>query len=151
MDAELAVQGNDFFLAGCDSYINQQKLPDGAYVEVNEAWTQLFGYQRVEALGRSSLELGIWVNPAEREMLARMLAAGEPVRNIDFTRALGKALNRPAFIPVPAAPLRWVAGDLARELLLGGQRVLPAAALRSGFSFAYPELTGALKAIFRRV
>jgi diguanylate cyclase (GGDEF)-like protein/PAS domain S-box-containing protein len=59
------------------------RLADGAYVEVNEAWTQLFGYQRVEALGRSSLELGIWVNPAEREMLAGMLAAGEPVRNIE--------------------------------------------------------------------
>lgn len=77
--------------------------------------------------------------------------APEPVRNIDFTRALGKALNRPAFIPVPAAPLRWVAGDLAKELLLGGQRVLPAAALNSGFSFAYPDLAGALKAIFRKV
>lgn len=77
--------------------------------------------------------------------------APEPVRNSDFTRALGKALNRPAVIPVPAAPLRWVAGDLARELLLGGQRVLPAAALRSGFSFAYPDLTGALKAIFRKI
>lgn len=77
--------------------------------------------------------------------------APEPVRNKDFTRALGQALNRPAFIPVPAAPLRWVAGDLAKELLLGGQRVLPAAALRSGFSFAYPDLAGALKAIFRKV
>lgn len=77
--------------------------------------------------------------------------APAPVRNSAFTRALGKALNRPAVIPVPAAPLRWVAGDLARELLLGGQRVLPAAALRSGFSFAYPDLDGALKAIFPKV
>lgn len=77
--------------------------------------------------------------------------APQPVRNRDFTRALGQALNRPAFIPVPAAPLRWVAGDLAKELLLAGQRVLPAAALRSGFSFAYPDLPGALKAIFRKV
>ncbi|MFN3516336.1 MAG: TIGR01777 family oxidoreductase [Novosphingobium sp.] len=77
--------------------------------------------------------------------------APEPVRNSDFTRALGGTLNRPAVIPVPAAPLRWVAGDLAKELLLGGQRVLPVAALRSGFSFVYPALPGALKAIFRKV
>ncbi len=77
--------------------------------------------------------------------------APDPVRNKDFTRALGQALNRPAFIPVPAAPLRWVAGDLAKELLLGGQRVLPTAALRSGFSFTYPDLATALKAIFRKV
>lgn len=76
--------------------------------------------------------------------------APEPVRNIDFSRALGKALGRPAVLPVPAAPLRWVAGDLAKELLLGGQRVVPAAALHSGFRFAYPDLQSALKAIFRK-
>lgn len=106
-----------------------------------------------------------WMSWIHRDDLVRLIAhaiatpglsgpvnatAPEPVRNSDFTRALGKALNRPAFIPVPAAPLRWVAGDLAKELLLGGQRVLPAAALRTGFSFAYPDLAGALKAIFRK-
>ena len=75
--------------------------------------------------------------------------APAPVRNRDFTRALGKALHRPALLPVPALPLEWVLGDFAKELLLGGQRVLPEAAQNSGFSFRYPQLDAALKAIFK--
>ncbi len=75
--------------------------------------------------------------------------APAPVRNRDFTRALGKALHRPALLPVPALPLEWVLGDFAKELLLGGQRVLPEAAQNSGFTFRYPQLDAALKAIFK--
>ena len=75
--------------------------------------------------------------------------APAPVRNRDFTRALGKALHRPALLPVPALPLEWVLGDFAKELLLGGQRVLPEAALNSGFTYRCPQLDAALKAIFK--
>ncbi len=75
--------------------------------------------------------------------------APAPVRNRDFTRALGKALHRPALLPVPALPLEWVLGDFAKELLLGGQRVLPEAALNSGFTFRYSQIDEALKAIFK--
>ena len=75
--------------------------------------------------------------------------APTPVRNRDFTRALGKALHRPALLPVPALPLEWVLGDFAKELLLGGQRVLPEAALNSGFTYRCPQLDAALKAIFK--
>ena len=75
--------------------------------------------------------------------------APTPVRNRDFTRALGKALHRPALLPVPALPLEWVLGDFAKELLLGGQRVLPEAALNSGFTYRYPQLDAALKVIFK--
>lgn len=75
--------------------------------------------------------------------------APAPVRNQDFTRTLGQVLGRPTFIPVPAAPLRLALGDFARELLLGGQRVVPALAQRSGFVFRYPALDGALRAILK--
>jgi uncharacterized protein (TIGR01777 family) len=73
--------------------------------------------------------------------------APEPVRNAAFTAALGRALARPAILPAPAAPLRLALGAFADELLLRGQRVVPAAALGSGFRFAYPTLDGALGAI----
>jgi len=73
--------------------------------------------------------------------------APEPVRNIDFAAALGRALHRPAVLPAPAAPLRLALGDFADELLLKGQRVIPAAALASGFRFAHPTLDSALAAI----
>ncbi|MEM7780370.1 MAG: TIGR01777 family oxidoreductase [Pseudomonadota bacterium] len=67
-----------------------------------------------------------------------------PVTNERFTKALGKALGRPAVLPVPAAPLRLALGDFAHELLLSGQRVLPDAAMRSAFIFEYATIDAAL-------
>lgn len=66
-----------------------------------------------------------------------------PVRNAEFSRALGKALGRPAVFPVPAFGLRLLYGEMA-EVLLASQRALPAAALSAGFSFRFNELEGAL-------
>jgi uncharacterized protein (TIGR01777 family) len=73
--------------------------------------------------------------------------APEPVTNRDFVRALGRALHRPAFLPLPALPLRIAMGDMAQELLLSGQRVLPARALETGYRFRFPALAGALQEI----
>ncbi|MDX2308778.1 MAG: TIGR01777 family oxidoreductase [Hyphomicrobium sp.] len=72
--------------------------------------------------------------------------APAPVRNAAFARALGAALGRPAVFVVPSALLGLIGGGLARELLLGGQRVLPAKALASGFVFGKPTLAAALAA-----
>jgi uncharacterized protein (TIGR01777 family) len=66
--------------------------------------------------------------------------APEPVRNRDFTRALGRALHRPAFLPAPAFALRLAFGQMAEEVLLGGQRVVPRRAEREGFRFEVPTL-----------
>jgi uncharacterized protein len=66
-----------------------------------------------------------------------------PVTNAEFTRALGRAVNRPAVIPVPAFALRLLLGEMS-EILLGGQRVVPEAALRAGFEFRYPEIGATL-------
>jgi uncharacterized protein (TIGR01777 family) len=73
--------------------------------------------------------------------------APAPVSNRAFASALGRALRRPAFIPVPAAPLRLLLGDFARELLLGGRRVQPARAEAVGFVFLYPALDATLAEI----
>jgi uncharacterized protein (TIGR01777 family) len=73
--------------------------------------------------------------------------APNPVTNRDLSRALGRALNRPAVMVAPALPLHLALGDFADELLLGGQRVMPVKALTTGFRFHHPELEGALAAI----
>jgi hypothetical protein len=73
-----------------------------------------------------------------------------PVRNAEFTAALGRALSRPTVLPVPALPLRLALGAFADELLLGGQKVMPRAALGSGFEFAHPTIDDALGAIVGR-
>ena len=69
-----------------------------------------------------------------------------PVRSCEFAAALGAALHRPAFMPLPALPLHLALGEMADELLLGGQRVMPAAALAAGFEFRWPTLAEALQA-----
>jgi len=66
-----------------------------------------------------------------------------PVTNAEFTRSLGRALHRPAVLPVPAFALRLAFGEMS-EVLLGSQRVLPEATLRAGFEFKYPEIGAAL-------
>ena len=70
-----------------------------------------------------------------------------PVSNKVFVAALGRVLGRPAVLPVPGWPLRLMLGAFADELLLGGQRGAPVAALGSGFRFVYPDIDGALAEI----
>ena len=72
------------------------------------------------------------------------LTSPSPVSNAAFARALAAALGRPALLPVPAAALRLVLGEMAGPLLLYSQRVVPARALAGGFTFAHPELDEAL-------
>ncbi len=76
------------------------------------------------------------------------ITAPEPVRNGDFARLLGRVLHRPSFVPTPAFALRLALGELADTALLSSLRVLPAAAMAEGFEFRYPQLEGALRAIY---
>jgi uncharacterized protein (TIGR01777 family) len=71
--------------------------------------------------------------------------APNPERNKDFSRALGKVLHRPSWMPVPGFLLRMGLGEMA-DMLLTGQRVIPVAAQKLGFEFRYPNLPEALKA-----
>jgi hypothetical protein len=71
--------------------------------------------------------------------------APNPVTNAVFTRKLAAALHRPAILPVPAFALKILFGEMS-EILLGGQRVTPQAALRAGFRFRFAELGEALRA-----
>lgn len=70
-----------------------------------------------------------------------------PATNRQFTTALGKALSRPSILPAPAFGIRLLFGEMGDAMLLGGQRVLPARLLDSGFSFAAPTLDGALERV----
>jgi uncharacterized protein (TIGR01777 family) len=69
--------------------------------------------------------------------------APEPVTNGEFTRELARAVHRPAFLPVPEMALRVLMGEMA-AVLFGSQRVVPKAALASGYEFHYPLLESAL-------
>ena len=66
--------------------------------------------------------------------------APNPVRNKDFGHALGRALSRPAFMPLPSFAVRLLFGEMGQALLLEGARVLPHKATDLGFSFSHPTL-----------
>lgn len=68
-----------------------------------------------------------------------------PVTNAEFTRELGKALSRPAFLPVPALAARAAFGEMAKALLLSSTRVEPSRLLGSGYRFRHPEIGPALR------
>jgi diguanylate cyclase (GGDEF)-like protein/PAS domain S-box-containing protein len=57
------------------------RLADGKYVEVNQAWLEIFGYSREEIVGRTSTDIGIWAETAERARLVRAIAEQGAVRN----------------------------------------------------------------------
>jgi uncharacterized protein (TIGR01777 family) len=82
----------------------------------------------------------------ERYRGAVNLVAPEGTRNRDLARALGKALHRPSWMPVPGFALRAAVGNELAEYILEGRRVVPAVLEKHGFPFAHPTLAGALAA-----
>ncbi len=73
------------------------------------------------------------------------LTAPEPVRNAELTRALAKAVHRPAVVPVPRFALAVVLGRELADEMLGSQRVLPQRLEASGFRFRYGQADAALR------
>jgi uncharacterized protein (TIGR01777 family) len=69
-----------------------------------------------------------------------------PVKNKDLTKALGKALRRPSFMPAPGFMIKLVLGEFG-SVILEGQRVLPLRLLKHGFNFQYPDIEKALQNI----
>ncbi|HVV83528.1 MAG TPA: TIGR01777 family oxidoreductase [Kofleriaceae bacterium] len=76
------------------------------------------------------------------------LVAPGSARNRDLAHALGAALHRPSWLPVPAFALRVAVGELA-DYLLTGRRAVPAALERLGFAFAHPTLDEAVTSAVR--
>lgn len=69
------------------------------------------------------------------------------IRNVDFARALGKSLGRPAILPAPAFMLRLVLGEMGNTLL-SSQRVVPDRLQQAGFDFQFPDAAQALEDLF---
>lgn len=77
------------------------------------------------------------------------VTAPNPVTNKVFTKALGRALRRPAIFPVPSAALKLLLAERA-DLLLDSQCVVPKKLQQSGFDFSFKEIEPALKHIAQR-
>jgi uncharacterized protein (TIGR01777 family) len=75
------------------------------------------------------------------------LTAPEPVRNRDYTKAIGRALHRPTLAVVPSVALRTALGGFADEGVLVSQRVVPGRLEAAGFTFTYDDVDAALGAL----
>ena len=85
----------------------------------------------------AALDGAEWVGPINA-------TAPTPVTNRDFSRALGRALHRPALAPVPGLAVRLLYGKMA-EIVTEGQRAVPMRALERGYAFKYTDLDEALR------
>lgn len=77
------------------------------------------------------------------------LCSPTPVSNRNFTRALARAMRRPAFIPVPGFAIRLLYGEAA-TIITRGSAVLPQRLQRNGFQFRYPRIEDAMGEVFSR-
>jgi len=91
--------------------------------------------------------LGIFEHAIYSSTLRGPVNAVSPraVTNSEFTKALARALHRPALLRAPAAALRAILGEMADALLLASSRVMPLQLIKDGYQFLYPELDAALR------
>ena len=73
------------------------------------------------------------------------IVSPNPVTNEQFTKALGEVLSRPTLMAMPAFAARFAFGEMADEMLLTSQKVLPKRLQDAGFKFEYPSIEGALR------
>ena len=77
------------------------------------------------------------------------LTAPTPVTNAELSRVLGRVLKRPAFLPVPGLAVKSLYGEMA-EIVITGQRAVPAVLERLGYGFRHPDLEAALRDVLDR-
>ncbi|MFW5734497.1 MAG: TIGR01777 family oxidoreductase [Oceanidesulfovibrio sp.] len=73
------------------------------------------------------------------------ITAPDPETMTDFVRTLGRALKRPAWLPMPSFVIKVMLGEMGEQLILSGQRVLPKRLQESGYTFRFPRLKDALE------
>ena len=78
------------------------------------------------------------------------LTSPNPVTMKKFCKALGKVLHRPSLFRVPGFILRLKFGEMADEMILSGQKVIPERLINAGFKFEHPEIERALSAALSR-
>jgi len=89
--------------------------------------------------------LMLWALDTPTATGAYNACAPNPVTNREFSKALGRALGRPAVLPVPKLVLKARLGSELGEVATGGQRALPRRALDDGYEFRFTDIDAALR------
>jgi uncharacterized protein len=92
-------------------------------------------------------EVGILVWALDTESVSGVIngSAPNPVTNKEWSKALGRALHRPAVLPIPGIAVEVKFGREFGKVAQGGQRVLPKRTEELGYAFKFPEIDGALR------
>jgi uncharacterized protein (TIGR01777 family) len=92
-------------------------------------------------------EVGILTWALDTESVSGVVngTSPNPVTNKEWSKALGKALGRPAVLPIPGIAVEVKFGREFGKVAQGGQRVLPRRTEELGYAFKYPEIDGALR------
>lgn len=92
-------------------------------------------------------EIGVLTWALDTESVSGVVngTAPNPVTNMDWSKALGKALHRPAVLPIPGLAVEVKFGREFGKVAQGGQRVLPKRTEELGYGFKFPEIDGALR------
>jgi uncharacterized protein len=96
-------------------------------------------------------EIGLFLWALDNDQVSGIVnaTAPNPVTNRELSKALGRALHRPAFMPVPKFAVSALRGGELADAVAGGARVLPRRALDMGYEFRHPELDEALRTALR--
>jgi uncharacterized protein len=95
------------------------------------------------------VRLLLWALDTDRASGTYNATAPNPVTNREFSKALGRALGRPAVVPLPKLALKLRFGGELGEVTAGGQRAVPRRAVDDGFEFRHPDLEPALRDLLR--
>jgi uncharacterized protein (TIGR01777 family) len=112
------------------------KLGVGGPVAGGEQYLAWIHVDDVVGIYVAALDNAGWVGPVNA-------TAPDPVTNAEFSKALGRALHRPAILPIPGFALRTLYGEMA-TIVTTGQRAIPREALARGYEFRHPDLDEAL-------
>jgi uncharacterized protein len=113
------------------------RLGIGGPVAGGRQYMPWIGADDLVAMYLAALDGADWSGPVNA-------VAPDPPTNGEFSRALGRALHRPAFAPVPALAIRLLYGQMA-DIVLQGRRAIPARAQQHGFTYSHPDLEEALR------
>jgi uncharacterized protein (TIGR01777 family) len=114
------------------------KLGGGAKIGAGRQWMSCVTLPDWLAAAEFLLDAGDVAGPVN-------MVGPRPVTNAEFTKALGRAVHRPALLMIPGAAVQIAVGEVGGEIRRS-QRVLPAALERAGFRFTYPDIDSALRA-----
>jgi PAS domain S-box-containing protein len=108
--------------AGSPAVMSLSRLRDGVIYEVNEAFLTATGYSREEVIGHSSVELGLWVNPAERDDLVRDIHHEGSVRGREMNIRLRDGTQRTLLMAAELVDIDGEASILAASLDLSERK-----------------------------